>query len=241
MNVAERNHYHRILLKLGGELFAGEGGWGVSFPAYEKVARDIVKIRRASKVQLSIVVGGGNILRGREVEIKGRDKATIDYMGMLATVINGLALQDALERLGAEVRMMTAIEIRAVAEPFIRRRAIKHLEKGRIVIFTAGTGSPFFTTDSAAALRACEIGCDLVLKATNVDGIYSADPHRYPEARRYTKLSYREVIEKRLDVMDATAFALCWKEKKPIVVFDVNDIDKIPEIIRGKTIGTLVS
>ncbi len=239
--MTNKNKYQRVLLKLGGDLFGKKNGWGISFPAYEKIAKDIIKIKNKNGIQLAIVVGAGNIFRGREVQGKPVDEAVADSIGMLGTVINGLALQEALERLGIPTRMMTAVEMKSIAEPFIRRRAIRHLEKGRIVIFTGGTGSPFFTTDSAAALRACEINCDLILKATNVDGVYSEDPLKNPKAQKYTKLSYKQAIEQNLKVMDATAFALCWKKKKPIIVFSVNDIEKIPDIIKGKQIGTFVS
>ena len=233
--------YKRVVLKLGGELFGKKDGWGISFPAYKKIARDIIKIKKGNGFQLSLVVGAGNIFRGREAEGKEVDEAVADGMGMLGTVINGLALQEVLERLGAPTRLMTAVEMKAFAEPFIRRRAIRHLEKGRIVIFGGGVGSPFFTTDSAAALRACEISCDVILKATDVDGVYESDPHKNPQAKRYKRLTYKEAIAKNLEVMDATAFALCWKKKKPIIVFSVEDIGKIPQIVRGESIGTLVS
>ncbi len=233
--------YKRVILKLGGELFGKKDGWGISFSAYEKIAHNIIKIKEKNSIQLAIVVGAGNIFRGREIEGRSVDETVADYMGMLGTVINGLALQEALERLGMPTRMMTALEMKAIAEPFIRRKAIRHLEKGRIVIFAGGTGSPFFTTDSAAALRACEINCDAILKATNVDGIYSEDPQKNPKATRFSKLTYKQAIEKNLEVMDATAFALCWKKKKPIIVFSVKDIGKIPEIVRGAQIGTLVA
>jgi len=233
--------YHRIILKIGGELFGKEGGWGISFPAYNRVAQDIISIKKKTDVQLAVVVGAGNIFRGREANGNNVDEAIADSMGMLGTVINGLALQEALERLGEPTRMMTAVRMEAIAEPFIRRRALRHLEKGRIVIFAGGVGSPFFTTDSAAALRACEINCDLILKATGADGIYDKDPRKFKNAKKYEKISYKETIEKNLEVMDSTAFALCWKNKKPIIVFNVKDIDKIPDIIQGKKVGTLVS
>lgn len=241
MNKSKNLKYKRIVLKLGGELFAKRNGWGISFPAYEKIARDIIEIKKKNEIQLTLVVGAGNIFRSREVGGENVDEAVADTMGMLGTVINGLGLQEALERLGMPTRMMTAIEMKAIAEPYIRRRAIRHLEKGRVVIFTAGVGSPFFTTDSAAALRACEIDCDVILKATNVDGVYSGDPKKNPNAKKYVKLSYKEAIKKDLEIMDATAFALCWKKKKPIIIFNVKDINKIPEIVAGEQIGTLVT
>lgn len=238
----KRLKYRRVVLKLGGELFGRADGWGISFPAYEKIARDIIKIKKRNKIELAVVVGAGNIFRGREAEGKNVDRAVADYMGMLGTVINGLALQEALERLGAATRMMTAGEMKTIAEPFIRRRAIRHLEKGRVVIFAGGTGSPFFTTDSAAALRACEINCDVILKATNVDGVYDRDPNKFGgKAKLLKKISYEEALKKKLKVMDNTAFALCWREKKPIVVFNVEELDKIDGILQGNGIGTLVS
>lgn len=205
-----------------------------------EIATQITKIWKKTGIELAIVVGGGNIFRGRE-RASDVDEATADYMGMLATVINGMALQDALERLGAPTRMMTAFEIKSVAEPYIRRRAIRHIEKGRIVIFTAGTGSPFFTTDSGAALRAIEIHCDAILKATNVDGVYSEDPNVNPKAKMFQKLTYQEAIEKNLQVMDATAFALCQKHKMPIIVFNVEKLKDMDKLLRGKKFGTLVS
>lgn len=234
--------FNRIILKIGGELFGKtEDGWGICFASYERVAKDIIQIKKAIDVQLSVVVGAGNIFRGREANGSEVDEAVADSMGMLGTVINGLALQEALERFGVPTRMMTAVHMEGIAEPYIRRKAIRHLEKGRIVIFTGGTGSPFFTTDSAAALRACEINCDLILKATGTNGIYDKDPRKFKDAKMYRKISYKETLEKNLEVMDNTAFALCWKNKKPIVVFNVKDINRIPEILKGKEIGTLVS
>ena len=236
-----KTNFSRILLKIGGELFGKDDGWGISFPAYDRVALDIIKIKKNTDVQLAVVVGAGNIFRGREANGSIVDEAVADSMGMLGTVINGLALQEALEKLNGPTRMMTAVRMESLAEPFIRRRAIRHLEKGRIVIFAGGIGSPYFTTDSAAALRACEINCDLILKATGADGIYDKDPRKYKEAKIYKEISYKEAVEKNLEVMDVTAFALCWKNKKPIIVFNVKDIDRIPEILQGKKIGTLVS
>lgn len=232
--------YQRVLLKLSGELFGNNSGQGISFAGFEKIASQIIEIRKITKVELVIVVGGGNIFRGRE-RSEEVDQATADYMGMLATVINGMALQEALERLGAPTRMMTAFEIHAVAEPYIRRRAIRHLEKGRIVILTAGVGSPFFTTDSGAALRALEIKCDVIMKATNVDGVYSRDPNKFKGAKLYQKLTYDEAVKKNLNIMDMTAFALCKREKIPIIVFNVNKLTQIEKILQGKSIGTLVS
>lgn len=237
-----KGKYKRILLKLTGELFGDTDGKGLDFSSVEKIANEIIEIFKKTKVELAIVVGGGNIFRGRERGEKV-DRATADYMGMLATVINGLALQEALERLGVETRMMTAFEVKAVAEPYIRRRAIRHLEKGRIVILTAGIGSPFFTTDSAAALRAVELGCDVVFKATDVDGVYSDDPRRNPNAKLYKRISFDEVLKKDLEIMDATAFAICRKNNMPIVVFNITDLKGVISYIAGKkkSFGTLIS
>jgi uridylate kinase len=232
--------YKRVLLKLSGELFGEDKGKGISFDSFERIASQISKIWKKTGIELAIVVGAGNIFRGRERSI-GVDEASADYMGMLATIINGMALQDALERSGAPTRMMTAFEIRTVAEPYIRRRAIRHIEKGRIVIFTAGTGSPFFTTDSGAALRAIETHCDVILKATNVDGAYSEDPKKNPKAKLYKNLTYQEAIEKNIQVMDATAFALCQKHKMPIIVFNIEKLKDLDKLLQGKFIGTSVS
>lgn len=232
--------YKRVLLKLTGELFGEKDGHGIDFPSYEKIASELIKVWKKTGVELTIVVGGGNIFRGRE-RANSVDEATADYMGMLATVINGMALQEVLERLGAPTRMLTAFEIKSVAEPYIRRRAIRHIEKGRIVIFTAGTGHPFFTTDSGAALRAIEMKCDVILKASNVNGVYSEDPSKNVKAKLYKSLSYQEALEKHLNVMDATAFALCQKHKMPIVVFNIRYLSKLDKILMGKQIGTLIS
>jgi uridylate kinase len=232
--------YKRVLLKLTGELFGGKDGKGINFTAYENIAKEIIQIWKKTKIELAIVVGGGNIFRGRE-RTKKVEEATADYMGMLATVINGMALQESLERLGAPTRMMTAFEIKSVAEPYIRRRAQRHLEKGRIVILTAGVGSPFFTTDSGAALRAIEIGCDVLLKATNVDGVFSDDPAKNHKAKMYERLTYRESMLKNLKVMDATAFALCQKQKMPIIVFNIKNLKNLGQILHGKNLGTLIS
>jgi len=237
--VSTKLKYERVLLKLTGELFGEKGGHGINFKAFESIATQIIPIWKKTKIDLAIVVGGGNIFRGRE-RATDVDEATADYMGMLATVINGMALQEALERLGAPTRMMTAFEIKSVAEPYIRRRAIRHMEKGRIVIFTAGTGSPFFTTDSGAALRAIEMRCDVILKASGVDGVYSEDPAKNPKARLYKKLNYQEALEKHIEVMDSTAFALCQKHKMPIIVFNVNRLKDLDKILKDGKIGTLV-
>lgn len=232
--------YNRVLLKISGELFGEENGQGINFAAFESIAHDLINIRDKTKVELAIVIGGGNIFRGRN-KAKHVDEATADYMGMLATIINGMGLQEALERLGAATRMMTAIEVKSVAEPYIRRKALKHLSRGRIVILTAGTGNPFFTTDSGAALRAAELNCDIILKATNVDGIYSEDPNKNPAAKLLAKITYQEAIEKNLNVMDTTAFALCKRQKIPIVVFNIDKLNNLDEILTGHSFGTLVT
>lgn len=232
--------YKRVLLKLTGELFGNKDGKGINFLSFESIAKQIIKIWKETKVELAIVAGGGNIFRGRE-RAENVDEVSADYMGMLATIINGMALQEVIERLGAPTRMMTAFEVKFVAEPYIRRRAIRHLEKGRIIILTAGVGSPFFTTDSGAALRAIELKCNLILKATGVDGVYSEDPQKNSKASFYKKLSYDEAIRKDLKVMDTTAFSLCKNHKMPIVVFNINKLDSLDKILKGKSIGTLVS
>lgn len=232
--------YKRVLLKLTGELFGDSNGKGINFASFEKIATQLIKIRKSTGIELAVVVGGGNIFRGRE-RASQVDQATADYMGMLGTVINGMALQEALERKGIPTRMMTAFEIHAVAEPYIRRRAIRHLEKGRVVILTAGVGSPFFTTDSGAALRAIEINCEVILKATDVDGVFSNDPKKDKKAKFFQKLSYKEAIKKDLKIMDSTAFALCRHQKMPIIVFNINKLDQLKKILAGKSIGTLVS
>ena len=232
--------YSRVLLKLSGEALMGDEAFGIDPAVASRIARDIGAIQ-ALGVQTAIVIGGGNIFRGLAASAKGMDRATGDYMGMLATVINALALQDALEQQGVKTRTVSAIEMRAVAEPFIRRRAIRHLEKGRVVIFAAGTGNPYFTTDTAAALRAMEIKADAILKGTKVDGIYSADPMVHPDATKYTTISYLQVIERQLKVMDATAISLCMDNTLPIVVFNLREAGSIQRVILGEPIGTTVS
>ncbi len=231
--------YKRILLKLSGELFGNAEGRGIHFPAYEAMAEKIIAIKR-SGAEIAVVVGGGNIFRGREAYKKPFDEAVADNIGMIGTVINGLALQETLEKLGEPARMMTAIRMDQVAEPYNRRKAIEHLKKGRIVIFSGGTSNPFFTTDSGAVLRACETDCDAILKATNVDGVYDKDPRQNPEAKLYKKITYKEALDKSLQIMDATAFALAWKKQKPIIVFNEKNMDKVADILQGKEIGTLV-
>jgi uridylate kinase len=231
--------YNRVLLKLSGEALMGEQQFGVDPAVATRIARDVGEIQSLG-VQTAIVIGGGNIFRGLAASARGMDRATADYMGMLATVINALALQDALEQLNIHTRVVTAIEMRAVAEPFIRRRAIRHLEKGRVVVFAAGTGNPYFTTDTAAALRAMEIKAEAILKGTKVDGIYTADPVIHPEATKFDTISYLQVLEKGLKVMDATAISLCMDNKLPIVVFNLRHAGNVRRVIMGEKIGTTV-
>jgi uridylate kinase len=237
---AGRPVYRRIVLKLSGEALAGNQGYGIDPPVLDRVGADIREVIDLG-VQVAIVIGGGNIFRGIAASAAGMDRATADYMGMLATIINALALQDALEKAGLQTRVLSAIEMRAVAEPYIRRRAIRHLEKGRVVIFAAGTGNPFFTTDTAGALRAVEIGADAIIKATKVDGIYSADPKKDPGARRIEKVSYIEVLNQGLGVMDTTAISLCMDNKLPIVVFDLTEPGNIKRLVLGEPVGSIVS
>ena len=232
--------YNRILLKLSGEALMGDQQFGVDPAVATRIARDVGEIQGLG-VETAIVIGGGNIFRGLAASARGMDRATADYMGMLATVINALALQDALEQIGVNTRVVTAIEMRAVAEPFIRRRAIRHLEKGRVVIFAAGTGNPYFTTDTAAALRAMEIKADVILKGTKVDGIYTADPMLDASATKYTSISYLQVLERQLKVMDNTAISLCMDNKLPIVVFNLRQPGNIRKVVLGDPIGTTVS
>ena len=237
--MAEALHYQRILLKLSGEALLGKAEYGIDPEVLRRIAREIAEVHAAG-VQVGVVIGGGNIFRGAGLAAAGMDRVTGDQMGMLATVINALAMQDALEKLGARVRVMSAIKINDVCEDYIRRRAVRHLEKGRIAIFAAGTGNPFFTTDSGAALRAIEIGADLLLKATKVDGVYDKDPKKHPDATRYQKLSYDEVIARNLQVMDTAAFALARDSDLPLRVFDMSQPGTLLRILRGEDIGTLV-
>jgi uridylate kinase len=232
--------YKRVMLKLSGEALLGPREHGISPETCDAIAKEIKEIKHLD-VQLAIVIGGGNIFRGVAGSKHGLDRTAGDYMGMLATVINALALQDALEKNGVSTRVQSAIEMRAVAEPFIRRRAMRHLEKGRVVIFAAGTGNPYFSTDTTAALRASEIGADALLKATKVDGVYTADPKKDPTAKRYDKLTYMDALKGRLDVMDSTAFSLCMDNRIPIVVFDLFQYGNIKRAILGEPIGTVVS
>jgi uridylate kinase len=232
--------YKRVLLKLSGEALMGEQKFGIDPAVANQIASEIADIQKLG-VQTAVVIGGGNIFRGVAASAKGMDRATADYMGMLATVINGLALQDAMEHNGVNTRVVTAIEMRAVAEPFIRRRAIRHLEKGRVVIFAAGTGNPYFTTDTAAALRAMEIKADVIMKGTKVDGIYTADPMLHPEATRFDSISYLQVLEQGLRVMDATAISLCMDNRLPIVVFNLRTHGNMRRAIMGEPVGSLVT
>ena len=232
--------YKRVLLKLSGEALMGDQQFGVDPVVATRIAHDVGAIQ-ALGVETAIVIGGGNIFRGLAASTRGMDRATADYMGMLATVINALALQDALEQQNVMTRVVTAIEMRAVAEPFIRRRAIRHLEKGRVVIFAAGTGNPYFTTDTAAALRAMEIKAEVILKGTKVDGIYTADPMIHPDATKYPTISYLQVLERQLKVMDATAISLCMDNNLPIVVFNLREPGNIRRVVLGEAVGTIVS
>lgn len=231
--------YHRILLKLSGESLMGQQKFGITADMLQHYALQIKQLRDLG-VEIAVVIGGGNIFRGIQADGTGIEGVTGDYMGMLATVINGLALQSALESIGVQTRLMTALKMESVAEPYIRRRAIRHLEKGRVVICAAGTGNPFFTTDSAAALRANEIGAHAILKGTRVDGIYTADPEKDPMAVKFDHLTFAKVISLGLEVMDMTAFTLCQEHNMPIIVFDINQPDNLPDIVLGKAVGTLV-
>ena len=234
-----RPHYDRILLKLSGEALLGERAYGVDPDFCAFIARQVADVQRRG-VQIGIVVGGGNIFRGLAASASGMDRATGDYIGMLATVMNAVVLQDALEKVGVHTRVLSAINIPQVAEPFIRRRAIRHLEKGRVVIFAAGTGNPYFTTDSAAALRALEIKADVIMKATKVEGIYTADPVKDPDAVRYDCITYQEVLEKQLKVMDASAISLCMDNDLPIVVFNMRTPGNVVRVVSGEAVGTRV-
>ena len=231
--------YKRILLKLSGEALAGQAGYGIDMDVLRVLASEIGTIQKKG-IQLGIVIGGGNIFRGIKGATKGMDRASADYMGMLATVLNCLALQDALEHEGVDTRVQSAIEMQELAEPYIRRKAIRHLEKNRVVIFAAGTGNPYFTTDTTAALRAMEIGSEVVLKATRVDGVYDSDPHENKDAKRFEEVSYIEVLQRGLKVMDSTAISLCMDNQLPIIVFDLNEKGALEEVVAGKAVGTLV-
>jgi uridylate kinase len=231
--------YRRVLLKLSGEALGGEAGTGICPEVVSQMACQIREVRDLG-VEVVTVVGGGNIFRGPTASARGIERATGDYMGMLATVINALALQDALEKNGVPTRVQSAITMSQVAEPFIRRRAVRHLEKGRVVIFGGGTGNPYFSTDTAAALRANEIGAEVVLKATKVDGIYDSDPKKDPNAKKFAQITYQEALQRRLRVMDATAFSLCMDNRMPIIVFDFSQPHSVRRVVMGEPIGTLV-
>jgi len=237
---ARKPKWKRVLLKLSGQAFSGAEKFGICPDTVQALAEDI-KSAFESGVDIAIVVGGGNIIRGEAASGRGMDRATADYMGMLATVINAMALQDALEKLGVDTRVQTAINMSEVAEPFIRRRAIRHMEKGRVVILAAGTGNPFFTTDTAASLRALEIHAEAVLKATNVDGVYTSDPNKDKDAVKLEQVTYMEAISRNLGIMDLTAFTLCMENSLPIVVFDITERGNIARAARGERIGTLVT
>lgn len=232
--------YKRILLKLSGEALMGEQSYGIDINRVQQYAKDIQELH-ALGMEIAIVIGGGNIYRGLSAEKAGMDRVQADYMGMLATVINSMALQDALEKEGMKTRLLTAIKMEQICEPFIRRRAVRHLEKGRVVIFGAGTGNPYFTTDTAASLRAIEINADAVLKGTRVDGIYTADPEKDPNAVKFDQISFTEVYEKGLNVMDMTAFTLCQENNLPIIVFDMNKAGNLLNLAKGDKVGTIVS
>ena len=235
-----RPRYRRILLKLSGEALGGHKDFGVDFDVVRKIARQVERVHDMG-VEIALVVGGGNIFRGRDVADVGFDRATGDYMGMLGTVINALALQDGLEKLGLPARTMSAIQMNQVAEPYIRRRAVRHLEKGRVVILAGGNGNPYFTTDTTAALRAVELEADVVMKATKVDGVYDADPFRDPTATKFQRLDYLEVLNRGIDVMDSTALTLCMDNGVPIVVFDLLKEGNMERVVSGDPIGTLVA
>ena len=235
----KKPQYKRILLKLSGEVLTGEGGYGIDPVVIQKIAQEIKEVKHLG-VEVAIVIGGGNIFRGIAASAKGMDRASADDMGMLATVMNGIALQDALEKMNVHTRVQTAIEMREVAEPYIRRRAIRHLEKGRVVIFAGGTGNPYFTTDTTASLRAMEIGANVILKATKVDGVYDADPLLHKRAHRYDELTYLDVLKKQLRVMDATAISLCMDHHIPIIVFNLKKTGNVKRVVLGEKVGTKV-
>jgi uridylate kinase len=237
--MAARPKYRRVLLKLSGEAFGRDDGRGLQLDSLRIIAQQIAAIHR-SKIQLAVVIGGGNLVRGKSLRAIGITPVAADTMGMIATVINGVALQDVLESLGVKTRLQTAFPMQAVAEPYIRRRCMRHLEKGRVVILSAGTGSPHFTTDTAAALRAREIGAEVLLKATNVDGVYSADPKKHPDAKRLFHLTYDQVIHDKLQVMDATAITLCREGNVPIIVFNMSVPNNIRRAIAGRNVGTYI-
>lgn len=233
-------HYRRILLKLSGEALLGNVDYGIDPQILLRLASEVMELNRL-KVEIGIVVGGGNLFRGQGLAAAGMDRVTADHMGMLATVMNALALQDAIERQGGFARVMSAVRVNDVCEDYIRRRAVRHMEKGRIVIFAAGTGNPFFTTDSAASLRAIEVNAEIMLKATKVDGVYSADPQRYPDAQRYKRLTYSEALRRELKVMDATALVMCKENHLPLRVFNIFNSGDLKRVVCGEDVGTLVT
>jgi uridylate kinase len=237
--MAEKSRFKRIILKISGEVLVGEEQYGISPQVLNEISREIKDVKDRG-VQVAVVVGGGNLFRGVDADAKGMDRASVDYMGMLATVINSLAFQEALEKTGMHTRVQSAIEMRQLAEPYIRRRAIRHLEKGRVVIFAGGTGNPYFSTDTAASLRAMEIGADALLKATKVDGVYDSDPEKNTDAIRFDRLSYIDVLKKNLKVMDATAISLCMDNKLPIIVFNVRVKGNIIRAVMGEKLGTFI-
>jgi uridylate kinase len=240
MKKSKQPKYSRILLKLSGEALGGEAGVGICPTAVHGMAEEIREVRELG-VEVVVVVGGGNIFRGLSGSERGIERATGDYMGMLATVINALALQDALEKIGVATRVQSAISMAQVAEPFIRRRAVRHLQKGRVVIFGGGTGNPYFSTDTAAALRANEIGAEVILKATKVDGIYDSDPKKNPKAKRFDRITYIDALQRQLKVMDSTAFSLCMDNKMPIIVFDLFRSHNLRRVLMGEPVGTVVT
>ena len=232
--------YKRVLLKLSGEALQGEGDFGIDPKVVDDIASQLVPIVEGG-VQLAVVVGGGNIFRGLAGSAAGMERAQADYIGMLATIMNALALQDGFERAGLDSRVQTAIRMQEIAEPYIRRRAVRHLEKGRVVIFAGGTGNPYFTTDTTASLRACEVGCEAILKATQVDGVYSDDPKTHPEAEKFDEISYLDVLNRGLHVMDTTATSLCMDNKLPIIVFNMHVEGNIERVLRGEAVGTTIN
>lgn len=236
----ENLKYKRVLLKLTGDLFGGDGKKGIDFTEVQKVASYIYNLHEKTKVELAIVIGAGNLMRARQVAETPVDRVTADYIGMLGTIMNALALQEELERMGSITRVLSALTVQTVCEPFIKRRAVRHLEKGRIVILAGGTGNPFFTTDSAAALKAAELNCEILLKASNIDGVFNADPKIDHTAVLYDKISFQTALKKGLTVMDSTAFALCQESKIPVIVFNINSLENIEKILRGEKIGTLI-
>ena len=237
--MAKTKKQKTVLLKISGEALMGDLGYGIDPKVNMSVAKQIKAVHKSGS-RIALVIGGGNIFRGLKASVEGMERTTADYMGMLATMLNGLALQDALEKIGVHTRVMTAIEMHELAEPYIRRRAVRHLDKGRVVIFVSGTGNPYFTTDTAAALRAVEIGADLLLKATKVDGVYSKDPVKHKDAIKYDKLDYIDVLSKKLKVMDMTAISLCMDNELPVVVFNIKKKGNIEKAIAGKKIGTII-